>query len=127
MPYKCVNCSKVYLEGSKEVLSGCSECKRKFFFYIKEDQLKKMDETEKEELELSTVEKKQIEEDIREIAGFENDEDPIFLDFESIKVVKSGKYLVDLGNLFSIDKPRVYKLEDGKYIIDLNTKTKKTF
>ncbi len=120
MPYKCVHCSKLYDDGSEQVLKGCDACGRKFFFYIKKDQIDKIKEIEEKSEELGSVDKKQIEQDIREISGFEDEEVPVFLDFESVKVIKPGKYVVDLGNLFSIDKPRVYKLEDGKYIIDLS-------
>lgn len=119
MPYKCVHCSSLYEDGSEQVLKGCDTCGRKFFFYIRKDQLEKIKEIEEMEVEFGNVEKKQIEKDLREIAGFEDEETPVFLDFESIKVIKPGKYVVDLGNLFSTSKPRVYKLEDGKYIIDL--------
>jgi len=73
---------------------------------------------------LGVGEKQQIEQDVREITGFEDEETPVFLDFESVKVLKPGKYVVDVGNLFATDKPRVYKLEDGKYIVDLSTKLK---
>jgi predicted nucleic acid-binding Zn-ribbon protein len=116
MPYKCVNCSKLYGDGSQEVLTGCSQCGRRFFFYIRKEQLEKMKEQQEE---LSMEEKRQIETDIREIVGVTNEESPIFLDFESVKVLKPGKYLIDLTNLFAKNKPRVYTLEDGKYIIDL--------
>lgn len=124
MPYKCVHCSKIYEDGSAQVLGGCDKCNSKFFFYIKEEQLKKMQEDGEEINEINSNEKKQIERDVREIAGFEDMETPVFLDFESVKVLKPGKYIVDLTNLFSIDKPRIYKLEDGKYIIDLTTALK---
>ena len=121
MPYKCVHCSKSYDDGSEEILKGCSDCGRKFFFYIKREQFDKMRKSEAEiELELSSSDKKQIEADVREISGFEDDEVPVFLDFESVKVLKPGKYAVDLANLFAMNKPKVYKLEDGKYIIDLS-------
>ena len=43
----------------------------------------------------------------------------MFLDFESVKVLKPGKYVIDIAKLFEKNKPRVYKLEDGKYLIDL--------
>ena len=75
------------------------------------------------EPELTFIEKKQIEEDVREIAGIEDEETPVFLDFESIKVVKPGKYLIDLTKLFS-GKLQVYQLEDGKYIVDLASSVK---
>ena len=122
MPYKCVHCSKLYGDGSEEVLKGCSNCGRKFFFYVKKDQLDKINLSA--EVELANVDKKQIERDVREITGLEDEEVPVFLDFESVKVIRPGKYLVDLSNLFSKEKPRVYKLEDGKYIIDLSSISK---
>lgn len=120
MPYKCVHCSSLYDDGSEAVLKGCNECGRKFFFFIRKEQLSQMKQKSEEEVDLSASEKQQIERDVREISGFEDEETPVFLDFESIKVVKPGKYLVDLGNLFSMEKPRIYKLEDGKYIVDLS-------
>ncbi|MBU0976825.1 MAG: Zn-ribbon domain-containing protein [Nanoarchaeota archaeon] len=125
MPYKCVHCMKMYDDGSEQVLKGCDSCGRRFFFYIRKEQLEKIKKQEDTEIEFFGEDKKQIEKDIREIAGFEDEDAPVFLDFESVKVVRPGKYAIDLGNLFSMDKPRVYKLEDGKYIIDLSTKIKK--
>src|SRR3989344_5894472 len=119
MPYRCVHCSAIYKDGSQEVLSGCSNCRSRFFFYIKEEKLKQMMENEMSELELNDEEKEQIEEDVREIAGIKDEEAPVFLDFESVRVLKPGKYLLDLKKLFSMGKPRVYQLEDGKYIVDL--------
>ena len=120
MPYKCVHCSKLYEDGSEEVLKGCSDCGKKFFFYIRKEQFEKMKSIEEVEVEFGSVDKKQIERDVREISGMEDEEVPVFLDFESVKVVSPGKYVVDLANLFSKEKPRVYKLEDGKYIIDFS-------
>jgi predicted nucleic acid-binding Zn-ribbon protein len=119
MPYKCVHCSALYKDDAPDLLSGCGKCKSKFFFYIKEERLKQMQIQIEEVNELSEGEKKQIEQDVREIAGIEDEETPVFLDFESVKVVKPGKYLIDLTKLFAMDKPKVYQLEDGKYIVDL--------
>jgi len=118
MPYKCVHCSKIYEDGSNEVLNGC-ECRSKFFFYIKAEKIEAMKAQQGQEVPLSFEEKKQMEEEVREIAGIQNEEEPIFLDFESVSVVKPGKYLIDISKLFKQDKPRVYKLEEGKYVIDL--------
>jgi len=122
MPYKCVHCSQVYDDGAKEILTGCNHCNGKFFFYIRKEQLEKIQQQKDEETELSGSEKQQMEKDVREIAGMEDEDAPIFLDFESVKIVKPGKYLLDIGKLFERDKPKVYKLEDGKYIIDLVSK-----
>ena len=76
-------------------------------------------EDKSEEIELKDTDKKQIESDVREIAGIEDINSPVVLDFESVKITKPGKYLLDISNLFSKERPLVYKLEDGKYVIDL--------
>ena len=36
MPNQCMKCSKLYPDGSKELLEGCN-CGSKFFFFIKKD------------------------------------------------------------------------------------------
>ena len=124
MAYKCVHCSELYKDGSQEILTGCAKCGSKFFFFIKEEKLKEIIANGEIEPQLGTIEKQQIEQDVREIAGLTDEEIPIFLDFESIKVIKPGKYILDLQKLFSQGKPRVYKLEDGKYIVDLSSTVK---
>ena len=118
MPYRCVHCSSIYKDGARETLTGCT-CGSKFFFYLKEEKLREILQHASPESELNVNEKKQIESDVREIVGVTNNEKPVFLDFESIKIIKPGKYLLDITKLFSKDKPRIYHLEDGKYIIDL--------
>jgi len=115
----------MFEDASEQVLKGCDSCGRKFFFYIRKDQLERINEQKEKEVEFFGEDKKQIEKDVREISGFQDEDTPVYLDFESVKVVKPGKYAVDLGNLFATDKPRVYKLEDGKYIIDLSFRIKK--
>lgn len=126
MPHQCVHCSEVFPEGSAEVLQGCSKCGGRFFFYLTEEKLKKMREKKEEEVQLSTTEKKQVEKDVRDIVGANEDDDtPIVLDFESIKVLKPGKYLLDLHNLFNRERPLVYRLEEGKYFIDLTKQISK--
>ncbi len=115
MPHQCVRCGTIYDDGSKEILSGCS-CGAKLFFFIKKDRLK---QAKKETAKLSSKEKKEIEKDVFDLVGSEIDEDrPVVLDFESIKVLKPGKYELDLVSLFK-DEPLVYRLEDGKYMVDI--------
>lgn len=123
MAYKCVHCGKIYEDSSLQVLQGCDECGRKFFFYMKKEQLEKIKTHALTDVQLSNAEKKQIEEDVREITGLEDEDIPVFLDFESVVVTRPGKYAIDLKNLFSVGKPRVYRLEDGKYIIDFYSKS----
>ncbi len=123
MPHRCVHCSKIYQDGSQETLEGCSNCHSKFFFYIKAEKLKEI-MASNEDVSLTPIEKRQMENDVREIAGLKDEETPIFLDFESVKVLKPGKYLIDLAKLFSSNKPRIYQIEDGKYIVDLTSALK---
>lgn len=124
MAYKCVHCGEIFDDDAREVLEGCSACKSKFFFYIKQEKLKEILEN-KEIPELTSQEKKQMEKDVRDIAGVKDEITPVFLDFESIKVLKPGKYLLDLGKLFTMNQPRVYQLEDGKYIVDFTLRKPK--
>lgn len=116
MPHQCVRCSKLYQDASSELIKGCSDCGGRFFFFISD----KAYEKRKEVLpELTKEERKQVEEDVEEIVGTKLDKDkPIILDIESINISKPGKYELDLVDLFR-GKPLVYKLEEGKYIIDL--------
>jgi len=115
MPHQCVRCGNVYDDGSKKLLKGCN-CGSKFFFFIKKENI---DAAKKLSSELTKDERAQIEKDVIDIVGSKVDEgEPVFLDIESIRVLKPGKYELDLIDLFR-GKPLVYKIEDGKYIIDL--------
>ncbi len=118
MPHQCVKCGTVYEDGSKELLQGCSKCTGKFFFYIKKENLEKVKEFTQN---LTDHEKKQIEKDVLDIVGADKDKQdnqPIVLDLESIRIEGPGKYHLDLIDLFK-GKPLVYRLEEGKYVIDI--------
>lgn len=109
--------------GSREILDGCENCGGRFFFYIKDEQLAKIKE---KPIDIPESEKKAIEKDIREIAGITEEDAPIILDLESVRAVGSGKFEIDIVNLFNKKRPLIYKLEEGKYIIDLATTLNKT-
>jgi predicted nucleic acid-binding Zn-ribbon protein len=106
----------VYEDGSQEVLSGCT-CGGRFFFFMKKQDV---EEVKNFTVSLSQEEKVKIEEDALELVGEEVPEKPVVLDFESIRITKPGKFEIDLIDLFK-KEPLVYKLEDGKYVIDLAT------
>ncbi|MCK9568206.1 hypothetical protein M0R72_04610 [Candidatus Pacearchaeota archaeon] len=116
MPHQCVHCGKLYPAGSKELLSGCTECGSHFFFYIKDELMQKMLETP---IEIPVEERKNVEKEIREMAGIIDEEIPVILDIESVRVTGSGKFEIDIVNLFNKKRPLIYKVEEGKYIIDL--------
>ena len=64
--------------------------------------------------------REKIEKDIREMAKMEDETTPVILDIESIRVIGPGKYEIDVVNLFNKDRPIIFKLGEGKYIIDLS-------
>lgn len=118
MPHQCVKCNTFYDDGAKEILKGC-HCGGKLFFFVDKEKL-----TRAKQLTscLSPGEKIQIEQDILEMIGDNKDKErPVVLDFESVAVKGPGKYHIDLVNLFNKKQPVIYKLEDGKYMIDIAT------
>jgi uncharacterized protein len=117
MPHQCVKCSRIILAGSKEIIEGCRDCGGKFFFYIRDDQLERI--RNKPILEIPEKEREMIEKEVREIAGVVDDDTPVILDLESIRSIAPGKYEIDVVNLFNKKRPLIYKLEEGKYLIDL--------
>ncbi len=115
MPHQCVRCGEIYEDASEELLKGCS-CGSKVFFYIKKENLEKKKE---EVFKLTKKEKEQIEEDVYDLIGDKIDrEKPVVLDIESINILKPGKYEIDIVSLFG-EQPLIYKLDEGKYIVDL--------
>ena len=114
--HQCVRCSRLIPAGSREILEGCNECKGHFFFYIRDDQIEAI---KNKIIEIPEKEKKKVEEDIREIVGIVDEQAPVILDVESIRVTGEGKFELDIAKIFRKDRPLIYKLEEGKYIIDL--------
>lgn len=121
MPNKCTHCGKIHPDEADYLLEGCDECGSKFFFFIKEDNLKKAEETVKK---LTKTQLKEIESDVREIISnnekTSTKDDAVALDIEAINIKQPGKYEIDLVNLFN-QSPLIIKLGAGKYKIDLST------
>ena len=119
MPHQCVRCNTFYGDGSKEIVTGCT-CGAKLFFYIRKDRLEQARKVTDQFVKLSPVEKKQVEQDVFNIVGYEQTDDvPVVLDIEAIRILKPGKFELDLVHLFNKDNPLIYKLGEGKYVIDL--------
>jgi len=77
-------------------------------------------------IEIPEKDRTRIEQDIRDIAGIIEEDAPVILDIESIRVTGDGKFELDLIKLFSRERPLVYKLEEGKYIIDIASTLKQS-
>ena len=117
MPHQCVRCNTFYDDGATEILKGC-KCGGKLFFYVKKEKLEQARKLQ-DQIHLSTEDKEQMEKDVFDIVGSNlEDDQPVVLDLESIRIVKPGKYELDLVHLFK-GEPLIFKLEDGKYMIDV--------
>ena len=117
MPNKCTKCGKIHPDDATYLFQGCDVCGSKFFFYIRQESLAK---AEKELKDLKPKEVDEIEHDIREIIPREVDKDEtVVLDLEAIRVIKPGKYRIDVSNLFN-QKPIVIRMGPGKYELDLS-------
>lgn len=116
MPHQCVRCDSLYDDGAEEILKGCP-CGGKLFFYIRKERLEQQKQ-EEEKIALSSEQKVQIEQDIYEMTNIEDRDRPVVLDLESIRVLKPGKFELDLVRLFKGD-PLIFKLASGKYVIDV--------
>jgi len=129
MPHQCTKCGKIHPDADEAILKGCS-CGSRFFYYIRQEKVNEIkrglhNEVKKAIVELNKADKVQIEKDIREITGLEDEPDkPVILDLESVKVIRPGKFEIDVVNLFNKKRPLIYKLEEGKYIIDLSSSFK---
>ena len=113
--HQCVKCSSLFEDGSATLLKGCEKCGGKFFFFINKKAIEKAKQITQE---LTIEQKKEIEEDVIDILGEKDDDSPVVLDIETIKIVEPGKYELDLVDIFR-GRPLVYRLGEGKYIIDL--------
>jgi predicted nucleic acid-binding Zn-ribbon protein len=117
MGHQCVHCGKIYPAGSRDLLEGCRECGSHFFFFIRDEQLARMKEQQEQPILIEN--QKEVEKEIRELAGITEEDTPVILDIESVRVSGDGKFEIDLVNVFNKKRPLIYKIEEGKYIIDL--------
>jgi predicted nucleic acid-binding Zn-ribbon protein len=117
MPHQCVRCNTFYADEAKEIITGCSKCTGKLFFYVKQA---KVEQAREMVANLSDDQKAELEEDVADIVGHDADVDnAVVLDLESIHVTSPGKYELDLVQLFMEGKPVIYKFGEGKYVIDI--------
>ena len=116
MPHQCVRCGKLHDDGDSTLLKkGCS-CGSRLWFFVKQESIERAKEIT---TNLTNEQKDQIEEDVRDIVGAETDDEAVVLDLESVRVIEPGKFELDLVQLFNKENPVVFKLAEGKYMIDV--------
>ncbi|MCA9459351.1 MAG: hypothetical protein KC550_02270 [Nanoarchaeota archaeon] len=59
-------------------------------------------------------------EEVESMVDIKDSDVPIILKLENIRVLSPGKYEIDINQLMKKDKPLIYKVQDGTYIIDLD-------
>ncbi|MBU4246144.1 MAG: Zn-ribbon containing protein [Nanoarchaeota archaeon] len=142
MPNKCTKCGKLHDDDANYLLTtGCDSCGGRFFFFVREGYVP---EVEEEVSRITKKEMKEIERDIRSILPIrvwerksieikdgkikerknkqekgEQEEETVVLDIEAIRVIKPGKYRINVETLFN-QKPIVVKVGAGKYEIDFS-------
>ena len=114
MPHQCLKCDTVYDNSSDSIIKGCSNCGGKLFLYVK--QLPK----EKKEVEISKEKKDIIIKELENYVDIENSDSPIILKLENVRILAPGKYEIDVNQLMRKEKPLIYRVQEGTYVIDLN-------
>ncbi len=117
MPHQCVRCGELYEDGSKELLEGCPKCGGKFFFYIRKE---KLEEQKEIRTKIGKKDLQKMEKDVRSMLPVDKRSEPVILDLETIRVIKPGKYEIDIGSLMR-GNPIIIQVGEGKYYIDLFT------
>ncbi|MFT4244876.1 MAG: Zn-ribbon domain-containing protein [Candidatus Woesearchaeota archaeon] len=115
MPHQCINCSATYDDTSNVILKGCQHCKGKLFLYIRSTKKEEIEE----EVQLTQKNKEAILSEIEESLGTREPQQPVFLKVENVRVIAPGKYEIDINQLLKKDKPLVYKVGEGTFVIDL--------
>jgi predicted nucleic acid-binding Zn-ribbon protein len=114
MPHQCLKCDRIFDNTSDVIIKGCSDCGNKLFLYVKSIP------KERESIEISKEQKKLILKEVESAVGIEDPDMPVILKLENIKILSPGKYEIDINQLMKKEKPVVYKVQDGTYVIDLN-------
>lgn len=105
MPHKCMNCGKVYEDGSQELIDGC-ECGSNLFMYEPDE-------------EITEDEKEEVKNELKDM-NLTNQSDKVELEFDidSIRVQSEGVYEINISRLLD-EVPLVVRKREGKYFIKL--------
>lgn len=114
MPHQCLKCDSIFDNTSDAIIKGCSNCGSKLFLYVKKAPEKK------HEIELSKTEKDLILKEIENMVEIKDSKIPVVIKLENVRILGPGKYEIDVNELMKKDKPLIYKIQEGTYVIDLN-------
>ncbi len=114
MPHQCLGCDSVFDNTTDAIIKGCPECGNKLFLFVKKIPV------EKEQIEISKESKEMILKEIGSFVDINDSDSPIILKLENIRILAPGKYEIDINQLMKKEKPIIYKVQEGTYVIDLN-------
>lgn len=114
MPHQCLKCESIYDNTSDVIIQGCPKCGSKLFLFMKKIPIEKAD------IELSKEQKDIILKEVESLIDLNEIDKPIILKLENVRVLAPGKYEIDINQLMKREKPLIYKIQDGTYIIDID-------
>jgi len=135
MPHRCTKCGAVFSDGDSVILTGCPECKWNKFLYVKAEDIgggitvteievdKKTDGWDIEE-RIKEKEGKSIDSVLEDIDRVLESDDVNKKDLDtnrvdSIRILDSGSYELNLGSIMKKEEIVVGIKEEGQYAIDL--------
>jgi len=135
MPHRCTKCGAVYSDGDSVILTGCPGCKWNKFLYVRAEDtgidVKTADALPDEKRDLWNIDEKVKEKKPESIdsvledidRALDSDEvnkkdlDPDRVD--SIRILDTGSYELNLGSIMKKEEIVVGIKEEGQYAIDL--------
>ena len=115
MPHQCLKCNTVFDNSSDAIIKGCTVCGAKLFLFLKRDPQK----AKEEEIELTKETKELIVKELESQVNIDEIDQPIILKLENVRILGPGKYEIDINQLMKKEKPLIYKVQEGTYVIDL--------
>ncbi|RZN15339.1 MAG: hypothetical protein EF812_02725 [Methanosarcinales archaeon] len=104
MPHQCTKCHAIYQEGSTVILNGCPKCGNNKFEYIKE---------RKDKVDIDNI--------IQETPATKKRRKMTPESVESVRIVSSGEYELNLDSLLKRDDIVLGLKNEGEYIVPLTT------
>ncbi len=103
--HKCLKCGKKFERITREMLNGCPECGGRLFLYIREGEGGEMDATATELVDRIKIEER----------GDMSPDERI----ESLRILGTGIYELNLGALMEKKELIMGIKQDGSYVIHL--------
>lgn len=123
MPHKCTKCGREFRDGSVEILRGCPSCGGKKFLYVS-DRVRNEDVLKEKSIETIAKETKQEVLEVKREGPASRPTD-ILDRVESVRIVGKGSYELNLERLAGSQDIIIGMGDDGKYMLDLASMSKK--